>query len=94
MPKYFIEYGNYIYKHTNVIEADTEDDALKAAYELALEICEDTEGQRGFGSREEFREDDPEAHEDEINEQWQEYVEDHAMYSAELFNLSIHNDCL
>lgn len=81
MAYFKIHYGNYIHKYEDAIECSSEEEAIDTAYTEARMVCEDTQGQHGFGSIDEFIEEG--MSEEEAYDAWAQHVEDHTEYSAE-----------
>jgi len=87
MPKYYIEYGNYIDLETAVITAASQEEALAIAESMAYHHSEGYVGMYGFCEFSEEDEEDEEALAEAIHEEIQHSLE----YAAELYEPKKHD---
>ena len=85
-----MRFGNYVHEYTEVLDFDSEEEASKACYYKALELCEETLYTYGF---EPFSEEEAEEVENEEREaEEREYCENEAVYAVEVYVPEKHDD--
>lgn len=94
--KFFIGFGCGICEEYEVIEAKNKDDAMRYAYESAIEDYQSFEGYHGILDREDVKEEYGLEDDYEVDVAYAEEIENTISYWVELFDESNeeHQDCL
>ena len=91
MTKFFIAFGNYVHKYTELEDFEDKKVAEEYAYLKAKELSDETIGTYGFEAVSEEEAEEQELTEEEVNQMNNDFIEEHLEYLVEVYEPAKHD---